>query len=404
MTICFTTSVTRSYSPQRAAPPACTARISPPAVARPTRLVLRACLPPCNAPQHVPDSLFAHPLVPDPSLPDHHDDMLFEADHDAPSPPPPPTGGGTNGHGGDEPNDNPGNDADSDPNPEQLSTLLTSLKLSRDQLSAQLSQLPPKTLLQTLQTLLNGPLSRLWPGWRYRTLADISFPFKVRMELTVGLGLAASGMIAARGKRIWKELDLALCDIAVGATLNFMLVYLLAPVAGAAGGAGFLARLPSNAFSDGRYNLFLRSASFLYKGVVFSACGFAGSLVGTTLSQGLLYLRTLTASSPSSPPSSSSASGGGEETRPELPNVLQNSLAWAGFMFVSSNPRYQSVAGLERVLFAVAPERVAKVGSAALRTINNVGGGANWVWWAKFIGLQTSSQPRATEGGEEQSA
>ncbi|PXF41950.1 Protein RETICULATA-RELATED 3, chloroplastic [Gracilariopsis chorda] len=306
--------------------------------------------------------------------------MLFEADHDAPSPPPPPTGGGTNGHGGDEPNDNPGNDADSDPNPEQLSTLLTSLKLSRDQLSAQLSQLPPKTLLQTLQTLLNGPLSRLWPGWRYRTLADISFPFKVRMELTVGLGLAASGMIAARGKRIWKELDLALCDIAVGATLNFMLVYLLAPVAGAAGGAGFLARLPSNAFSDGRQSGWHDA---------FSGAALPANFDGVVAFFSSFFLV---------------CKRRGEETRPELPNVLQNSLAWAGFMFVSSNPRYQSVAGLERVLFAVAPERVAKVGSAALRTINNVGGGANWVWWAKFIGLQTSSQPRATEGGEEQSA
>ena len=200
------------------------------------------------------------------------------------------------------------------------------------------------------------------------------------MELTVGLGLAASGMVAARGDRIWAELDFAFCDIAVGGTLNFILVYLLTPSIGAAAG-GFASGLPASVFSPGQYGVAKRVGAFLYKGGLFAGCGFAGSVLGTSLSQGLLLVRTAAAR----------FSGKKTEKR-ELPNILVNSAAWAGFMLVSSNPRYQTVAGLERALFGLAPESVAKIGSGALRTANNIIGGANWVQWARFIGLQKTEQ------------
>lgn len=251
-----------------------------------------------------------------------------------------------------------------------------------------IAALPATQVAAYLEATKNGFvrwLSKIWPGWRRRVAADPDFPFKVLMEETVGLGLAASGMIAARGKDILNELDFAFCDIAVGGTLNFILVYLLTPavVAGGAVRSGMLARLgkatgqlPANVFASGGYSLGSRVASFLYKGALFSVCGFAGSLVGTSLSQVLVLVRRTVARKD------------GEVAEKPLPNVAINSAAWAGFMFLSSNPRYQTVAGLERVLFAVAPEAVAKAGSGALRTANNVLGGAIWVWWARAIGLQ----------------
>lgn len=233
-----------------------------------------------------------------------------------------------------------------------------------------------------------GILSRVWPGWRRRVAADPDFPFKVLMEETVGVGLAASGMIAARGAEIWNEIDFAVCDVAVGATLNFILVYLLSPVApipGAAAAPNMLSRfsnLPANIFAPGSFPASQRVAGFLYKGVLFSLCGFLGSVVGTTLSQGLVHLRHALAS---------------EESRArtpakELPNVAVNSAAWAGFMFFNSNPRYQALAGIERVLFGRAPEAVAKIACGAARTGNNVVGGMMWVIWARFLGIQAQPE------------
>lgn len=296
----------------------------------------------------------------------------------------PPSGGGAVGGGG----GGGGNRDDDDgsgstPSDDQI---LSDFSLARDDLPADVRTLSGPALSAYLNATRNG-LSRwlagAWPGWRRRVAADPDFPFKVLMEETVGLALAASGMIAARGKNILAELDFAFCDIAVGGTLNFILVYLLTPAFGARAGGGALAKLPANLFAGGDYSLAMRAGGFLYKGALFAGCGFVGSLLGTSASQGLLLLRRAAGAL-----SGKKAEGGNAEGDKELPNVVVNSAAWAGFMFVSSNPRYQAVAGMERALFAVAPEAVAKVCSGALRTGNNVLGGAVWVWWARAIGLQ----------------
>lgn len=266
-------------------------------------------------------------------------------------------------------------------------------------LPAEVAALPVAELTAYLEATRNGFvrwLAKIWPGWRRRVAADPDFPFKVLMEETVGLGLAASGMIAARGKDILKEIDFAFCDIAVGGTLNFILVYLLTPavVVGGAAKSGSLARLgkltaqlPANVFTAGGYSIGQRLASFFYKGALFAVCGFAGSLVGTSLSQVLVLVRRAVSSKD------------GETVEKPLPNVAVNSAAWAGFMFLSSNPRYQTVAGLERVLFTFAPDAVAKAGSGALRTANNVLGGAIWVWWARAIGLQAKPKDDGSSDG-----
>lgn len=296
----------------------------------------------------------------------------------------PPAGGGvsdTGDGGGDDDGDN-------------SLTLLRQFGRGDEVLPADLQSLPASQLAAYLKATRNGIvrwMTQIWPGWRRRVAADPDFPFKVLMEETVGLGLAASGMIAARGKNILNELDFAFCDIAVGGTLNFILVYLLTPAVVVGGGAAaqrgmigslgqVMKRLPANVFSKGGYSIGERVGGYLYKGGLFAVCGFGGSLLGTSLSQVLVLVRRTVAK----------ARGGGEATVVEkkLPNVAVNSLAWAGFMFVSSNPRYQTVAGVERVLFRFAPEAVAKAGSGALRTANNVIGGAHWVWWARAIGLQ----------------
>lgn len=289
--------------------------------------------------------------------------------------------------GGDESNGDPpigpNGDGDDHGRGGEREEVLERFGLTEESLSPELRSLSANQLqryLSAIQNPFTGFLSRVWPGWRKRVAGDPDFPFKLLMEETVGLGLAASGMIAARGKNILAELDLALCDIAVGATLNFILVYLLTPVIGAKG--GMFASLPSNVFSTGTYTMPQRVVSFAYKGVLFGACGFMGSMVGTSLSQGLLLLRR----------QRDRLKGIVKKDDKKLPGLFITSAAWAWFMFISSNPRYQALAGAELLLFKVAPKGIAQTGCGALRTANNVLGGANWVWWAKKLKIQEPSQ------------
>lgn len=97
-----------------------------------------------------------------------------------------------------------------------------------------------------------------------------------------------------------------------------------------------LALLPANIFAEGSYSLKQRIGAGVYKGVLFGLCGFMGSVGGTSLAYLLFLVRRIT--------NPSSAKDG-----KELPNVLANSLGWASFMFVSTNPRYQLVNGFEQV-------------------------------------------------------
>ncbi len=94
--------------------------------------------------------------------------------------------------------------------------------------------------------------------------------------------------------------------------------------------------LPANVFAEGPFSLKQRLGAGLYKGALFGLCGFMGSVGGTSLAYLLFLLRRIT--------NPSSAKDGNE-----LPNVLANSLGWASFMFVSTNPRYQLVNGFEQV-------------------------------------------------------
>lgn len=243
---------------------------------------------------------------------------------------------------------------------------------------------------------MGGFLASVWPAWRRKVLGDPAFPFKLLMEETIGLGLAASGMIAARGPNIMNELDLCACDIAVGGTLNFILTWMLtpsAPMAGAAAAAAAVAAspsaltrtlggLPANVFSAGSFTVGQRVGAMVYKGGLFSVAGFAGALVGSSTSAALVGLKRRRAAA------TLAASGGAPIVEEPLPSVWATSAGWAGYMFLCANPRYQLLAGVERVAFSAAPLRLAQFVSAAGRTVNNVAGGSLWVVWARAIGLQ----------------
>lgn len=272
-------------------------------------------------------------------------------------------------------------------------------------------------------------LADRFPAWRAKVLADPNFPFKVLMEETVGLSLCVSGIVAARGKDVLKELDFVLIDTAVGASLNFVLMWLLAPsmtplspvattASASRGGAGaaaavaaavannnhavarFVRSLPSSAFASSvaptRYTLAQRAAAFVHKGALFSVAGFIAGFGGTSVGYGLLALRRRVAKG------RADGSGGGDANEKPMPPLLAMSIGWAGFMVVSANPRYQLLTGAERVAYRFAPESVAKTSTAVLRTVNNIAGGATWVMWARAIGLNKKPPPSSSSSSQQQ--
>ncbi|CAI9287464.1 unnamed protein product [Lactuca saligna] len=134
------------------------------------------------------------------------------------------------------------------------------------------------------------------------------------------------------------ELDFVFSTLVVGSIMNFTLMYLLAPTM-----ASSSATLPfifsnsptSHMFEPGAYSLVNRLGTFVYKGTVFAAVGFAAGLVGTALSNGLIQMRKKmdpTFESPNKAP----------------PTVL-NAMTWAIHMGLSSNFRYQTLNGIEFV-------------------------------------------------------
>ena len=176
---------------------------------------------------------------------------------------------------------------------------------------------------------------------------------------------------------ILNELDFFLTDCVVGAVLNFVLIWLLAPTVAAKAGPGpfaaQLSKLPAFVFESGQFTLGQRAGAGLYKGSLFGACGFLGSVGGTSLAYMIFMARQ--------------AAAGGEAKKKELPNVMANSLGWASFMFVSTNPRYQVVNAVEQAIYKTSASW-GRALSLVLRTGNNIIGGATWVMWARFIGLQ----------------
>jgi protein quaking len=231
-----------------------------------------------------------------------------------------------------------------------------------------------------------GPIAAFLNGWRSRVAADPQFPFKVLMEEVVGVSSCVLGDMASRPNFGLNELDFVFSTLVVGCILNFTLMYLLAPsmASSAAGLPSFFAGCPtSHMFEPGSFNLMHRLGTFVYKGTVFAAVGFAAGLVGTALSNGLISVRKKMDPdfvTPNKPP----------------PTIL-NALTWAAHMGLSSNLRYQTLNGAEFVLEKALPSVAFKSSVVVLRCLNNVLGGMSFVILARFTGSQSVEGEKSVE-------
>ncbi|CAA7406133.1 unnamed protein product [Spirodela intermedia] len=234
-----------------------------------------------------------------------------------------------------------------------------------------------------------GLLGFLVEGWRSRVSADPQFPFKLLMEELVGVTACVIGDMSSRPNFGLNELDFVFSTLVVGSILNFALMYLLAPTSASSASAlpGLFAACPQgHMFEPGAYSLADRLGTFVYKGIVFAAVGFAAGLTGTAISNGLISLRKRmdpTFETPNKPP----------------PTLL-NSLTWAAHMGVSSNLRYQSLNGIEFLMAKVMPPPAFKMTVLVLRSLNNVLGGFSFGVLAKLTGAQKPE--KEVGGGREQ--
>ncbi|XP_074277058.1 protein RETICULATA-RELATED 3, chloroplastic-like [Silene latifolia] len=224
-----------------------------------------------------------------------------------------------------------------------------------------------------------GLIGMFIKGWRERVAADPQFPFKVLMEEVVGVTSCVIGDMASRPNFGLNELDFVFSTLIVGSILNFTLMYLLAPsISSTSSGLlpGIFATCPpSHMFEPGNFPLVPRLGTFVYKGLVFAAVGFAAGLVGTAVSNGLIAVRKKMDPE--------------FETPNKPPPTLLNATTWALHMGLSSNFRYQALNGVEFLLAKAVPAAVFKSAVVVLRCGNNVLGGMSFVALARLTGSQS---------------
>ncbi|GIL81612.1 hypothetical protein Vretimale_1224 [Volvox reticuliferus] len=240
--------------------------------------------------------------------------------------------------------------------------------------------------------LLSGLLCRTMPYFRDRILADPLFLFKVGAEVLIDSGCATVAEVRKRGKKFWSEFEFYLSDLLVGLVLDVVLVSLMAPAA-VLGGVSraamtnsplkkWLATIPSAVFEASvpgvkTYSLAQRVACLGVKFLEYSLAGICCGLIGQGLANSLMTLRR-------------QMHGTKEEDVP-VPPLFKTALVWGLFMGVSSNTRYQIVFGLERLVDMTIARSVPQVAygtTVAIRFVNNVVGGENFIDMARWAGVQ----------------
>ncbi|KAF8118164.1 hypothetical protein N665_0006s0157 [Sinapis alba] len=226
-------------------------------------------------------------------------------------------------------------------------------------------------------------------GFRERLLADDLFLAKLAMECGVGVFTKTAAEYERRRENFFNELEVVFADVVMAIIADFMLVYLPAPtvslrppLALTAGGISkFFHNCPDNAFqiaiSGTSYSLLQRLGAIARNGAKLFAVGTTSSLVGTAVTNAFIKAR-------------GAVSEGEVETVP----IVSTSVAYGVYMAVSSNLRYQVLAGVieQRLLEPMLHQHKLALSAMcfAVRTGNTYLGSLLWVDYARLIGIQKS--------------
>ncbi|KAH7291695.1 hypothetical protein KP509_29G029100 [Ceratopteris richardii] len=230
-------------------------------------------------------------------------------------------------------------------------------------------------------------------GFRERLLADDLFLTKVAIECGVGIFTKTAAELERRREKFKKELDFVFADVVMALIADFMLVWLpaptvsLRPIAAQAGGlAKFFYGCPDNAFQVAvrgtSYTVLQRAGAIVRNGAKLLMVGTSASLIGTGITNGLIYVRR-------------AVDKDFMADTEDMP-IFSTSLAYGVYMAVSSNLRYQILAGVieQRILEPWLHNQKLALSAAcfAVRTGNTFLGSLMWVDYARWVGVQKARE------------
>ncbi|VFQ71328.1 unnamed protein product [Cuscuta campestris] len=231
-------------------------------------------------------------------------------------------------------------------------------------------------------------------GFKERLLADDLFLAKVAMEWGVGIFTKTAAEYERRRENFFNELEVVFADVVMAIIADFMLVYLPAPTVSLrppiALNTGTLTKFfyncPENAFQVAlpgtSFSLLQRFGAIARNGAKLFAVGTTSSMVGTLVTNALINARKTV----------DKASAGEVENVP----VLSTSFAYGVYMAVSSNLRYQVLAGVieQRMLEPLLHQHKLALSALcfAVRTGNTFLGSLLWVDYARWIGIQKADE------------
>ncbi|KAL1802644.1 hypothetical protein ACET3Z_031291 [Daucus carota] len=227
-------------------------------------------------------------------------------------------------------------------------------------------------------------------GFKERLLADDLFLTKVGIECGVGIFTKTAAEFEKRKENFTKELDFVFADVVMAIIADFMLVWLPAPTVSLrpplAVSAGKISKFfyscPDNAFqvafAGSSYTIFQRIGAIVRNGFKLFAVGTSASLVGTGVTNALINVRKVV---------DKSFAGEAEDVP-----IFSTSVAYGVYMAVSSNLRYQVLAGVieQRILEPLLHQHKLILSAIcfAVRTGNTFLGSLMWVDYARWVGIQ----------------
>ncbi|XP_044972386.1 protein RETICULATA-RELATED 4, chloroplastic-like [Hordeum vulgare subsp. vulgare] len=251
----------------------------------------------------------------------------------------------------------------------------------------------PGEIVRRFADLEKSPMFRWllqFGGFRERLLADDLFLAKVAMECGVGIFTKTAAEYERRRENFVKELDFVIADVVMAIVADFMLVWLPAPTVSLqpalAVNAGAIAKFfhncPDNAFqvalAGSSYTFLQRFGAIMRNGAKLFAVGTSASLIGTGVTNAIIKARKTV----------NKDEAGEVEDIP----IVSTSIAYGVYMAVSSNLRYQVLAGVieQRMLEPLLHRHKLALSALcfAVRTGNTFLGSLLWVDYAKFIGIQ----------------
>ncbi|XP_074557963.1 protein RETICULATA-RELATED 4, chloroplastic-like [Curcuma longa] len=253
----------------------------------------------------------------------------------------------------------------------------------------------PGLIVQRFFELERSPVFRWllqFGGFKERLLADDLFLAKLAMECGVGIFTKTAAEWERRRENFVKELDFVICDVVMAIVADFMLVWLPAPTVSLRAPlqlntgpiAKFFYSCPDNAFqialAGTSYSLLQRVGAIVRNGSKLFVVGTSASLIGTGVTNALIKARQTINKDVAA------------ETE-DVP-IVSTSVAYGVYMAISSNLRYQLLAGVieQRILEPLLHNNKLALSALcfAVRTGNTFLGSLLWVDYARWVGVQKS--------------